>query len=307
MLTALNRHAITAKIIFAPLGAAALIYWASREQSFEIQTNPWLLVIGGLFALCSLIPFALRLRQVLKIIDFGLSSADSLRILTQSMFYYFFVPLSVGTEVSKFAKLQNIDPLYPKGMLASGIVLDHLVGLAVLIVMSLGLYFGIEPFVVQIKQHTALVTAICALLIVIGTLIYLSKSKKLVAEQILKHCVLHQKQLVLALACSLLMHLLIAAAVFCGALHWQIEISYLQVLFVLTGAFLFQMVPINLVGVGAIEIAGAGLYLAVGLTMSQAISLVSLLYCYRILIALVGGLWEFVDGWRAQQRKALAG
>ena len=122
-----------------------------------------------------------------------------------------------------------------------------------------------------------------------------------------KHCVLHQKQLVLALACSLLMHLLIAAAVFCGALHWQIEISYLQVLFVLTGAFLFQMVPINLVGVGAIEIAGAGLYLAVGLTMSQAISLVSLLYCYRILIALVGGLWEFVDGWRAQQRKALAG
>ena len=63
------------------------------------------------------------------------------------------------------------------------------------------------------------------------------------------------------------------------------------------------MVPINVIGVSAIEIAGAGLYLAVGLTVAEALGLVSLLYCYRILIALLGGLWEFIDGWRTQQSK----
>ena len=303
MLTSINQHAVIAKMVMAPAGVAALIYWISREQTLPIASNPALLLAGAALALLSMVPFALRLREVLKIVDFDLSTVDSVRVLTQSMFYYFFVPLSVGTEVSKFAKLGNLQPQYPKTRLASGIVLDHIVGLTVLIAVSLSLYLGIEPVVLELKSGVIILLAGCTALLAAGVVVYLLVKRKRGMQQLLALSVARKRQLATASLYSLIMHLVIAAAVLCGAQHWHIEISYLQVLFVLTGAFLFQMVPINVIGVSAIEIAGAGLYLAVGLTAAEALGLVSLLYCYRILIALLGGLWEFVDGWRTQQSK----
>ena len=303
MLAIVNQHAVLAKILLAPLGVAALLYWVSQEQTLPMDSNPLLLMAGAILALVSLLPFALRLREVLKVVDYDAPPVDSLRILTQSMFYYFFVPLSVGTEVSKFAKLGNLRPQYPKSKLASGIVLDHIVGLAVLIIISLSLYIGIEPIIVEIKQTTVALIAAGSVLLMTGAAVYVLKKRKHQLQQMLVLALVRKKQLALAIFYSLIMHAVIAAAVFAGALHWHIEISYLQVLFVMTGAFLFQMVPFNVIGVSAIEFAGAGLYLAVGLSVAEALSLVSLLYCYRVLIALVGGLWEFADGWRTQQRK----
>ena len=52
-------------------------------------------------------------------------------------------------------------------------------------------------------------------------------------------------------------------------------------------------------GVGAGDVAGTGLYLALGLSMPDALTLVSLLYCYRLAMAAVGGLWELLGGVRA--------
>ena len=303
MQVTVNQHIVVAKMLIAPLGVAALLYWVTQEQTFNQDLNLTYLVAGALLALTSVIPFACRLREVLKIIGFEISATNTLRVLTQSMFYYFFVPLSVGTEVSKFAKLANLRPRYSKRKLATGIVIDHIVGLAMLIVVSAGLYVAIDPIVVRIKLAALIVVACACVLLIGGAAFYLIKKRKTGIQQLLALMIAHKSHIAIAACYSLMMHLLIAAAVFVGATHWAIEISYLQILFVLTGAFLFQMVPLNIVGVGAIEIAGAGLYLAVGLTGPQALTLVSLLYCYRILIAMVGGLWEFISGWRDHHAK----
>ena len=306
MLANLNQHLITIKMVLAPLGVFALLYWASQEQSISFDANPLLLLVGSLLALTSMLPFALRFREVLKIVGFQVSVIDMTRILAQSMFYYFFVPLSVGTEVSKFAKLSNLDPQYPKTKLASAIALDHIVGLLVLLVISLGLYTALDPLVVRLNHIAFAVILIGCIVISVAAWFYLARARRLKIRQVPAMMYAHKKSLIAASCYSLVMHSAIAAAVFAGASLWQFDISYLQILFVLTGAFLFQMVPINLIGVSAIEIAGAGLYLAIGLSVTEALSLVSLLYCYRILIALIGGLWEFIDGWRAQQRKLSA-
>jgi hypothetical protein len=98
-----------------------------------------------------------------------------------------------------------------------------------------------------------------------------------------------------ALAYSALMHSLLAAAVWLGSRGWQIALDYPQLLFVQSSAGLFQALPLNVAGAGAGEVAGLGLYLLMGLSRADALLLVSLLYCYRIAMAVLGGLWELGD------------
>ena len=88
------------------------------------------------------------------------------------------------------------------------------------------------------------------------------------------------------------MQLLLAAAVHTGGGALGIEIAYLEILFVLTASLIFQAVPVNVGGVGVADVAGTGLYVALGLALPAAILLVSVMYFYRIAIAIVGGLWE---------------
>ncbi|MGR8950727.1 MAG: lysylphosphatidylglycerol synthase domain-containing protein [Gammaproteobacteria bacterium] len=301
MLSRISQGTVIAKMMLAPLGVGALLYWASQQGTLRLDAEIRLLLLGGLLALISVLPFALRLREILKLIGYDATEINVVRIQVQSMFYYFFVPLSVGTELSKFAKLKNLRPEQRAKSIASVIVLDHIVGLGVLIILSIGLYFTIQPVQAVQVNRVAGIAIVVAIMLAAGLgWLYLRSKQPLFLENMFKSVVRNKANLALASCYSLLMHLLIAAAVTAGAINWQVQIGFLEVLFVLTGAFLFQMIPLNVIGVGALEIAGTGLYLAVGLSISEALSLVSLLYCYRILIALVGGVWEFVDAWKSQ-------
>lgn len=293
-----RRQTVIAKILLAPIGVGALLYWIVQKRPVTTDNDTSLLIFGGLLALLSVIPFALRFREVMKVIRLEISGFTATRILTQSMFYYFFIPLSVGTEVSKFAKLKNLNRNQSSSSIASAIVIDHIVGLFVLFVASIGLYLFIRPISVRIDGSTALLIIAAGLAALTALLFFFRSRPSIDLRLIVKTLISHKANLFLASGYSLVMHTLIAAAVAFGASYWAIPISYLEILFVLTGAFLFQMIPLNFIGVSAIEVAGAGLYMAVGLSVSEALTLVSLLYCYRVLIALVGGAWEFGDAWK---------
>ena len=292
-----RRQAVLLKILLAPIGVLALLYWAGQKRPISTDNDIALLLAGSLVALISVIPFGLRFREILKIIDFEITAYTSAKVLTQSMFYYFFVPLSVGTEVSKFAKLKALNKNHSTSGIASAIVLDHLVGLLALMATSVFLFLVIGPISVRLDNTTIFLIAGAGITALI-CLVFFFRSKSSINIQFIVEKLSSQKANVLiALVYSLLMHTIIAAAVAIGARYWEIEISYLEILFVLTGAFLFQMVPINLIGVGATEVAGVGLYVAAGLSLPESLTLVSLLYCYRVLIAITGGAWEFLEAW----------
>ena len=89
------------------------------------------------------------------------------------------------------------------------------------------------------------------------------------------------------------MQFLLAAALALPAQAWGLDITYRELLFVLAASSLLSAVPINVAGIGAAEIAGTGLYIALGLSSREAVLLVSLMYCYRLLFAVLGGLWDF--------------
>lgn len=292
-----RRQAVLLKIFLAPIGVLALLYWIGQKRPIPTDNDLALILVGGLVALLSVIPFGLRFREVLKIVDFKISAYVSAKVLTQSMFYYFFVPLSVGTEVSKFAKLKALNKHQTNSSIASAIVLDHVVGLLALMAASIVLYMLIQPISVRPDTGTVLLiigAGITALIV----LVWFFRSKSSIdVRNVFGKIASRKANILIALGYSLAMHTMIAAAVAIGSMYWEIDISYLEILFVLTGAFLFQMIPINFVGVGATEVAGVGLYVAAGLSLPEALTLVSLLYCYRLLIAITGGTWEFLDAW----------
>lgn len=292
-----RRQAVLLKIFLVPIGVLALLYWIGQKRPIPTDNDLALILVGGLVALLSVIPFGLRFREVLKIVDFKISTYVSAKVLTQSMFYYFFVPLSVGTEVSKFAKLKALNKHQTNSSIASAIVLDHVVGLLALMAASIVLYMLIQPISVRPDAGTVLLiigAGITALIV----LVWFFRSKSSIdVRNVFRKIASRKANILIALGYSLAMHTMIAAAVAIGSMYWEIDISYLEILFVLTGAFLFQMIPINFVGVGATEVAGVGLYVAAGLSLPEALTLVSLLYCYRLLIAITGGTWEFLDAW----------
>ena len=53
-----------------------------------------------------------------------------------------------------------------------------------------------------------------------------------------------------------------------------------------------QCVPFNFGGLHLGDVAGTALYASLGLPLHDAILLGSLLFCYRVLMAIVGGLWD---------------
>ena len=68
----IQRQTVLAKILLAPIGVAALLYWISQKRPIPTSADATLLTMGALIALLSIVPFALRLREVLKVIDFDI-------------------------------------------------------------------------------------------------------------------------------------------------------------------------------------------------------------------------------------------
>tara|TARA_X000001036_G_C20334400_1_gene665874 strand:- start:475 stop:681 length:207 start_codon:yes stop_codon:yes gene_type:complete len=50
-----------------------------------------------------------------------------------------------------------------------------------------------------------------------------------------------------------------------------------------------------MLGVGATEVAGVAIYTAIGLPITTALLLVALLYTYRLITSVAGGIWQLVD------------
>ena len=78
-----RRQAVLLKIFLAPIGVLALLYWIGQKRPIPTDNDLALILVGGLVALLSVIPFGLRFREVLKIVDFKISAYVSAKVLTQ--------------------------------------------------------------------------------------------------------------------------------------------------------------------------------------------------------------------------------
>ena len=284
------------KLIFVPLGIAALVYRASREHSvrFVDAWNAYLLA-GVLLSQVSICFFALRFRRVMRVVGLRLSVREALHINALSMFYHFFVPLAAGADVTRYIKLRGLAPERRPVAMAGGIVLDHIVGLGTLIMIAVILTVLLKPTIVTLDTRVLIFAAVVVVCVAAAAGVSIRQSSSLKVAELVRRLQGHKLDVAQAVALSLAMQLLTAAAVFMGSIGWGIGIGFHEILLVLTASFIFQALPFNVGGVGAADIAGTGLYIAIGLTPAAALLLVSLMYCYRLLVAVTGGICELAS------------
>ena len=286
---------VALKSLLLLIGLACLFHWAWQERSLE-SAQRWnaYLLLGVVLSQLAAAIFSLRFRQVMRIVGLHLSVVEALRINTLSMFYQFFVPLSAGADLTKFVKLRALAPERRLVVTAAGILLEHCIGLATLVVIATGVMLFLRPidFDIDMSAFAALAAAATLAAALVGLRLHQRARRAL--DRLARQLRLHKADVAVAMGLSLLMQLLLAGAVFAGALGWDIPISYAQVLFVLAVSFVFHGVPAGIVGIGVADLAGTGLYVALGLPLPAAVLLVSLLYCYRILVALIGGAWDLI-------------
>lgn len=282
-----------------PLGVAALCFWLVRQRPLPV-TEGWsgYVLLGALVSAASAGLLALRFRRVMGIVGVRLSALDALRINTRAMFYGFFVPLGGGTDLARFIQLRRAAGGADAWCTAGGLVLDHLVGLATLLALAAGLLLALEPLAGTLDPRLVAAGAGLAGILALLAGAGVWRGRAVGIRGLLRRLPAHKGAVLEALALSLGMQLLAAAAVFVGSRGWHIDIGYAEVLFALAGSLVFHGVPIGLAGLGVADLAGTGLYLAMGLPAADAVLLASLLYFYRVLIALAGGIWQLVPAAR---------
>ena len=271
-------------------GLGMLVHWALEERSLVLWD--WRLLPGLLLSQLSMLAYAQRLRAVLQIGGITMGFRAALRTTMLSVFWHFFVPLSVGAELTRYNRIRQHAPQHSRLEIGATLALDHLLGAGVLLILSSVLLFTLAP----LGRWSWCIPLAALALLGLGLLV----ARRVLARRLWPETAFSQlwrrrRETCKALAYSALMHSLLAAAVWLGSRGWQIALDYPQLLFVQSSAGLFQALPLNVAGAGAGEVAGLGLYLLMGLSRADALLLVSLLYCYKIAMAVLGGLWELGD------------
>lgn len=288
------------KLLGAVLGLAATGLWAWQQRP-SAWPGAWHvgLLVGVFLSCASLCAYSARFRCVMALVALDISRVESLRIVSFAVFCQFFVPLGAGAEMAKFFKLRGLAPERRMVANAAAIVVEHLLGLVALVMTAAVLFATLRPFAIKVSGlwlvSGAVVTVMAAAVVLFGR----QRGTGLGPQQLLTRLWAHKSHALGAVWWSVIMHALLAAAVYVGSSAWALPLGYWQVLLVLSAAGVLQAVPANLVGVGAADVAGAGLYVALGLPLSGALLLVSLLYSYRALLAVLGGLWELDKARRA--------
>jgi len=270
------------------IGLFALIYNLRTNSSVDI-TSKWGLLVGAGFLISqiSFYIYSWRFRRVASLMTIQLSAVDSLRLNMQGLFYHFFLPFSAGADFAKFFKLKMHQN--SKQLRLRAIILDHSVGVfSLLLIATFLLSYKEPPF--EYPQMNYLISAgIC---LTILTIIVVWK-KYFVS--IKKFFIINIPEIVAIFASSVAMQTLLSLAIWVASLDLGMNISYMDVLFVMSLSMIFNAVPVHFLGIGLTEIMGSALYISIGLSPVEAIQMVSFLYVFRLTTAVMGGGWELLD------------
>jgi uncharacterized membrane protein YbhN (UPF0104 family) len=270
------------------IGLFALIYNLRTNSSIDI-TSKWGLLVGAGFLISqiSFYIYSWRFRRVASLMAIQLSAVDSLRLNMQGLFYHFFLPFSAGADFAKFFKLKMHQN--SKQLRLRAIILDHSVGVfSLLLIATFLLSYKEPPF--EYPQMNYLISAgIC---LTILTIIVVWK-KYFVS--IKKFFIINIPEIVAIFASSVAMQTLLSLAIWVASLDLGMNISYMDVLFVMSLSMIFNAVPVHFLGIGLTEIMGSALYISIGLSPVEAIQMVSFLYVFRLTTAVMGGGWELLD------------
>lgn len=288
---------LLAKLGFVAGGLAFLLRWAVESLPGDGLSISPLAVIGALLLnQAALLMAALRLRATLNAFGVAIDRRDAFRIHLQSLFYFFFVPLSVGLEAARFVKIRRIEPRVSTKQLLLALLLDRALGLAAAVAVVGTLLYFVAPQLVP-GRCDFLCRALVVVAVVGGLAALFGSSRvRATLRDLVGAIVSRGYQILVLLVLSLLALLLVCFSVYVVAVGADIRVGATQVIFAISASLLGMVLPLSLLGVTAGEAAGAGIFALLGLSPGAAVLLVSAAYLGRLIGAMQGGVLELASG-----------
>lgn len=298
-----HRGAIACRLAVIVAGVGVLLAQGPwRDAAWPVHAGRTALLALAVNQL-TLVLTATRFHRVLSANHLHTPWRAIFAIHLQSMFYFFFVPMTVGLELSRFAKLKRLHPGVPNTALGATILLDRFVGVAgALVFTALSL-----PWV-ALHEHTAVTLGWQRALALAGAGIVAFLA--LLAWPRARHQLLEAWRVVApnchrlgpAALLTALSQAAFAYAVQQSAAAFGIDIGFAATLFAVSASMLFIVLPVSFAGAGPSEAACAALFAMLGLPAREALIASGLVYGLRLVAALQGAAVEIVSDLRSLHR-----
>ena len=124
--------------VLVPIGLIALLWLAiSRSDSIHPKGHIGLLIAALVLTQLSLTLLAIRFHVSLWTLSIHIPARRSALIALQSLFYFFFIPMSAGTELSRWLKVKSAAPQATHFAVMTAIVLDRTTAVIACLAISL--------------------------------------------------------------------------------------------------------------------------------------------------------------------------
>ncbi len=283
--TRLRQRLLLAQLIAAPIGLVVLAWLLVDELPLaRISENVVGVSAGVLVGLAGLQIFGARLHLVARLFGLEIARRAVWRVHIVSLFYYFFLPAGVGYDLVRVAKLGASTTRGATGWKLAGIGAVERVaggaGLVVLLLLALPFTKVAEDARLPILSLPVKYWGLgVALAVLVAGVVYLLAHQRYPRLRLIYP----------AAGLSAGAYAVVAAGIWIAAEALGIRISSTEILVALSGTLLFQLIPVNLLGVSFGEVAAVAIYAAYGLDRPEAVFLTTIAYLQRLAAALIGG------------------
>lgn len=236
-----------------------------------------------------------RFKYILEIFNIYINISNLAYIHFKSMFYFFIVPLNIGTEMVRFSqitKLLNFD-LKRKNVLNSQLI-DRFYGL----ITALISFFICMPNSISIPPnylYLSFILLICIILLVIYLIYYLNKLyifKKIIfffSDKVSRYKIYRSFFL------SFIANSATSFSLYFALKGLGINSSLIIVAFCYNASIIFSLIPISIFGVGFMELGSATIFSMFGENIESGQKFAAIVFCSKLLIAIQGGFLEILN------------
>jgi hypothetical protein len=281
------------KVGLVVAGLGLLVTWAADSIPGDRPTvSPIAVVLAVLLNQAALYTAAERLRATLSAFGMTISRGQAFGIHLRSLFYFFFVPMSVGLEISRFVAIRAVCPGASGRRLLLALLVDRALGLLAALIAVLALVGVVFPELARVDINPWWYLAAVALVAILGTALLAHGALRQHARDLLEALASAGPRLLVPILLSVAALLLVCASVFAFANGAGIVIDPITLAFALAASLFGMAIPVSLLGATLGEVAGAGTLALVGLPPAAAVLLASAAYCGRLLGAIQGAVVE---------------
>ena len=295
----LARGLVLLKMGLVLVGLGLLLAWAAGSLPADRPAvSPTAVLAAVLLNQAALYVAALRLRATLAAFGMTLTARQAFVIQLRSLFYFFFVPMSVGYEIARFVGIRRIDPTATAKRILIALLMDRVLGLFAAVFAVAALAGLVVPVTAWSNIDPIWLLTALGVALVVGV--------ALLAHGPLRHRVFDLlgalrgigSRLVRPALLSLAALTLVCASVYAFAAGSGIGVGWAPVAFALSASLLGMAIPVSLLGVTLGEVAGVGTLALIGLPPGVAVLLAAVAYGGRLLGAIQGALIELWHGAR---------